>query len=216
MTASVPGARPLVDEVALKEYLDDHFGSSSEMSMERHRAGHSNETFFVRYGNQDLVLRRPPGGAFLPTAHDVGREFRVLHALDSTTVRSPRTVLACDDESVIGARFYLMERVEGIVVRAELPESFDERARVAMGQEMIDALVDLHAVDFDACGLGDFGKKQGYLERQLRRWSGQLELTLPLTRPVADLERLAEWLRDNRPASPPAILVHGDYKLDNV
>jgi aminoglycoside phosphotransferase (APT) family kinase protein len=216
LTTSTPGARPLVDEGALKEYLDDHFGSSAEMSMERHQGGHSNETFFVRYGDLDLVLRRPPGGAFLPTAHDVGREYRVLEGLVATTVRSPRTVLACDDESVIGARFYLMERVEGIVVRADLPESFDEGARAAMGEEMIDALVDLHAVDVDACGLGDFGKKQGYLERQLRRWSGQLELTLPLTRPVPELEGLAEWLRDNRPDSPPATLVHGDYKLDNV
>jgi aminoglycoside phosphotransferase (APT) family kinase protein len=216
LTASVSGARPLVDEVALKEYLDAHFGSSSEMSVERHQAGHSNETFFVRYGNDDLVLRRPPGGAFLPTAHDVGREYRVLHALDATTVRAPRTVLACDDESVIGAPFYLMERVDGVVIRAELPESFGEAARTAMGHEMIDALVDLHAVDVDDCDLGDFGKKEGYLERQLRRWSGQLELTLPLTRPLADLESLAEWLRDNRPISPPATLVHGDYKLDNV
>jgi aminoglycoside phosphotransferase (APT) family kinase protein len=215
LTASAADA-PLVDEVALKVYLDDHFGSSSEISVERHRAGHSNETFFVRYGDNDFVLRRPPGGAFLPTAHDVGREYRVLEALVSTKVRSPRTVLACGDESVIGAPFYLMERVDGVVVRTELPESFDESAMVAVGHEMIDALVDLHSVDVDACGLGDFGKKHGYLERQLRRWSGQLELTLPLTRPLADLERLAEWLSGNLPTSPPATLVHGDYKLDNV
>ncbi|HZK51972.1 MAG TPA: phosphotransferase family protein [Actinomycetota bacterium] len=216
MTQPAERLPPLVDEAALKEHLDAHFGVSHELSVQRHQAGHSNETFFVRYGTDELVLRRPPSGAFLPTAHDVSREYRVLQALDSTAVRSPRTVLMCDDESVIGAPFYLMERVDGFVIRSELPERFDEKAGSRLGEEMIDALVELHDVDFEACGLGDFGKKDGYLERQLRRWSGQLELTLPMTRPVPELERLGDWLRDNRPHSPQTTLVHGDYKLDNV
>jgi len=207
---------PLVDEGALKVYLDAQFGSSSELSARRHKAGHSNETFFVRYGDDEFVLRRPPSGAFLPTAHDVSREYRVLHALDATDVRSPRTVLMCSDETVIGAPFYLMERVHGVVVRSEPPERFDARARARLGEEMIDALAEVHGVDIDASGLSDFGKTQGYLERQLRRWSGQLELTLPMTRPLPDLQRLGEWLGDNRPESPPTTLVHGDYKLDNV
>lgn len=182
----------------------------------RHQAGHSNETFFVTRGDREWVLRRPPRGAFLPSAHDVGREYRVLHALGATNVRSPRTLLACDDESVIGAPFYLMERVDGVVIRTELPEAFTEEHRARIGHELVDALVELHAVDPASCGLDTFGKATGYLERQLRRWTGQMELTLPHTRPLPDLERIGEWLRDNRPETRETTLVHGDYKLDNV
>jgi len=207
---------PLVDEAALGDYLDEHLGSSSPLAVERHRAGHSNETFFVSRGNARYVLRRPPRGAFLPTAHDVGREYRVLHALDSTTVRSPRTVLMCDDDDVIGAPFYLMERVEGVVIRADLPMAFEESSRGGIGDELVDALVELHAVDIEAADLGDFGRRDGYLDRQLKRWAGQLELTLPMTRPVQDLEALGQWLLANQPSSPPTTLVHGDYKLDNM
>ena len=206
----------LVDEAALGEYLEEHLGSSSALSVERHQAGHSNETFFVSHGEARYVLRRPPRGAFLPTAHDVGREYRVLHALDSTAVRSPRTVLMCEDPDVIGAPFYLMERVHGLVIRADLPGTFEEPSRGRIGDELVDALVELHAVDIDEAGLDDFGKRDGYLDRQLKRWAGQLELTLPMTRPVPDLEAIAEWLLANRPVSPPTTVVHGDYKLDNV
>jgi aminoglycoside phosphotransferase (APT) family kinase protein len=145
----------------------------------------------------------------------VAREYKVLTALSHTAVRVPNTVLMCEDESVIGAPFYLMELVQGVVIRdpGDLPwsDGFE-----AVGRELVDALVELHAVDVDACGLTDFGKRAGYLERQLRRWTGQLELTLPFTRPVPDLERVGEWLKDNRPGSGSATLVHGDYKLDNA
>ena len=207
---------PLVDEAALGEYLDEHLGSSSAFSVERHQAGHSNETFFVSRDDARYVLRRPPRGAFLPTAHDVGREYRVLHALDSTTVRSPRTVLMCEDADVIGAPFYLMERVDGVVIRADLPKEFDESSKGGIGDELVDALVELHAVDIEEAGLGDFGRSDGYLDRQLKRWAGQLELTLPMTRSVPELEALGQWLLANQPVSPPTTLVHGDYKLDNV
>jgi len=210
------GSPPLVDEAALEDYLDEHLGPSGALSVERHRAGHSNETFFVSRGDSRYVLRRPPRGAFLPTAHDVGREYRVLHALDSTTVRSPRTVLMCGETDVIGAPFYLMERVDGVVIRADLPRTYGESSRGEIGDELVDALAELHAVDIDEAGLADFGRREGYLDRQLKRWAGQLELTLPMTRPVPDLEAIAEWLLANQPASPPTTLVHGDYKLDNV
>ena len=207
---------PLVDEAALGHYLDEHLASSGALSVERHRAGHSNETFFVDHGDARYVLRRPPRGAFLPTAHDVGREYRVLQALDSTIVRSPRTVLMCDETDVIGAPFYLMERVDGVVIRADLPESYEEASRGRIGDELVDALVELHAVDIDEAGLADFGRRDGYLDRQLKRWAGQLELTLPMTRPVPELETIAEWLLANKPSSPPTTVVHGDYKLDNA
>ena len=208
--------RPLVDEESLARFLGDRVPGEGSFEVERHQAGHSNETFFVRRSGHEWVLRRPPRGAFLPTAHDVLREHRVLAALADTPVRTPRPVVACDDESVIGAPFYLMERVRGIVVRDRLPEWADETERARIGDELVAALVELHAVDWREVGLEGWGKPTGYLERQLKRWAGQLELTLPLTRPLPDLERAGQWLAEHLPESPATTVVHGDYKLDNV
>jgi aminoglycoside phosphotransferase (APT) family kinase protein len=213
MSSSLPA---LVDETSLRAYLNEHLPGNEDIVIRRHQAGHSNETFFVTRGSVELVLRRPPLGAFLPSAHDVGREYRVLSALKETPVRVPRTVLTCEDSSVIGASFYVMERVDGHVIRDELPAYLTEEHRAAIGDELVDALVELHAVNPSMPALDGFGKPSGYLERQLRRWNGQLELTLPHTRPLPDLERVGEWLRDTLPLSPPTVVVHGDYKLDNV
>lgn len=213
MSSTLP---PLVDETALRRYLDDHLPGTGELNVERHQAGHSNETFFITRGEERYVLRRPPLGAFLPSAHDVGREYRVMTALAETAVRVPRTFVMCEDESVIGAPFYVMERMDGVVIRERLPAVFDVHHRSALGDQLVDALVELHSVDPASCGLDTFGKPSGYLERQLRRWTGQMELTLPHTRPMPDLEAIGEWLRDHLPASPPTTIVHGDYKLDNV
>ena len=213
MSSTLP---PLVDEAALAAFLDEHMDDRADLRVERHQAGHSNETFFLERGGRELVLRRPPLGAFLPSAHDVGREYKVLTGLKETAARVPRTLLMCEDESVIGAPFYVMERVRGVVIRDELPDVFDESRRARLGEELVDALIELHGVDLDASGLAGFAKPTGYLERQLKRWTGQLELTLPHTRPMPDLERIGEWLRTNRPESQATTLVHGDYKLDNV
>lgn len=207
---------PLVDVEALTGYLDDKLLGDGPFEVVRHKAGHSNETFFIRRSGEEWVLRRPPRGAFLPTAHDVMREHRVLSALADTPVRTPRPLLACEDESVIDAPFYVMERVEGVVIRDRLPEWATEDERGRIGEDLIDALVELHAVDWQDVGLDGWGRPTGYLERQLKRWSGQLELTMPLTRPLPDLERTGRWLADNKPSSPPSTVVHGDYKLDNV
>jgi aminoglycoside phosphotransferase (APT) family kinase protein len=207
---------PLIDEAALQKYIAERLDGDGAIVVERHQAGHSNETFFIRRETQEWVLRRPPRGAFLPTAHDVGREYRVLTALADTAARVPRTVLMCEDESVIGAPFYLMERVRGFVIRNELPEIFTKEHRAGLGTELVDALVELHAIDVRTLELEGFGKPTGYLERQLRRWQGQMELTLPHTRDLPELERVAQWLHDKLPTSPPTTLVHGDYKLDNV
>ncbi|MGQ0536121.1 MAG: phosphotransferase family protein [Methanobacteriota archaeon] len=188
--------------------------------MERHQAGHSNETFFVRWGDRELVLRRPPGGAFLPTAHDVLREHRILSALQDTDVRIPRTVVACEDPAVIGAPFYLMSRVPGRVVRREVPPDLDSPAeRRRIGEELVDALVELHAVEPGKVGLEGLGRPDGYLARQVKRWTGQLDLAAPFTaaeRDVPELREVGAWLAENVPASPNATIVHGDYKLDNV
>lgn len=213
MTDTLP---PLVDERALAAYLNKELPGDGELTVTRHQAGHSNETFFVRRGPDEWVLRRPPLGAFLPSAHDVLREYRVLDALKDTVARVPRTVIACEDESVIGAPFYLMEKVQGVVIRSELPDFFSEGERGPIGDELVDALIELHSVDPASTGLDGFAKMTGYLERQLRRWTGQLELTMPFSRPLPELERIGKWLADNRPETQQTTIVQGDYKLDNV
>ena len=209
---------PLVDPEALARYLDTALpdAAGQPLHVERIRGGHSNETFFVTRGDARWVLRRPPRGPLLPTAHDVGREYRVLRGLIQTSVPVPRPLLLCEDTAVIGAPFYLMERAEGTVIRETLPPAFaaDESARAGLGYELVDRLAELHAVDYTAVGLSDLGKPAGYLERQLRRWTGQLDASR--NRPLPDLDAVTAWLAAHLPESPPATIVHGDYRLDNA
>lgn len=208
----------LIDERALAAYLGRELPGEGELRVSRHQAGHSNETFFVSRGGQDWVLRRPPLGPLMPTAHDVLREHRIIKALEDTPVRVPRAVLACEDTSVIGAPFYLMEKVEGVVIRDMLPADFerDVGERGAIGEQLIDALVELQAVDWTSLPLEGFGKPDGYLQRQIRRWSSQIEVTLERTRPVPELLEVTDWLREHVPEQKDATIVQGDYKLDNV
>jgi aminoglycoside phosphotransferase (APT) family kinase protein len=177
--------------------------------------GHSNVTYLLRRGEAKLVLRRPPRGPLPPSAHDVLREARLLSALGPRGFRVPAVLATCEDEGVIGAPFYVMPFVEGHVLSATLPAqlgSAEAPARIA--EELVDCLVDLHAIDVEAAGLTGFGRADGYLERQIKRFGGLLELNA--TRPLPDLERVAEWLAANVPASPGATVVHGDYRLGNV
>ncbi len=214
--------RRIVDVDALGEYLEAELGPVEEYDVRRHQEGHSNETLFVTWGDLELVIRRPPPGETAETAHDVLREFRVIDALQDTDVRVPRTVLASEDHSVMGSDFYVMERVEGDVLREAEPERFrNPGARQAIGEELIDRLVEIHEVDYEAVGLeeGDFGYPPGFTERQVRRWSEQLEWAFEVTeeeREVPVLHEVREWLETNTPEDPPSTLVHGDYKLDNV
>jgi aminoglycoside phosphotransferase (APT) family kinase protein len=208
----------LIDIPNLSGYLAEHVsGDDAPLEIQRHEAGYSNETFYITRGTQQWVMRRPPRGVFLPTAHDVLREYRVMSGLQGSGVRVPRTVLACDDPAVIGAPFYLMDRVDGLVIREEMPPVHDTpEARRQISEELVDALAELHAVDYAACGLEGLGRPHGYLERQLRRWHGQLELTLQRTRPLPGIAEVHDWLRTRTPESGPPSVVHGDYKLDNV
>ncbi|MFC7157037.1 phosphotransferase family protein [Halomarina halobia] len=210
----------IVDEAALAEYLDAELGSATAFEVTRHRAGHSNETLFVTWGERELVLRRPPPGTTADTAHDVLREYRVMDALQGTDVRVPRTVLGCDDHGVIGCDFYLMERERGDVLREDEPPRFatPERRR-RIGEELVDRLAEVHAVDYEAVGLGDFGRPETYTERQVDRWHRQFDWAFDVTaaeRDVPTIREVGSWLDDNVPESHPNALVHGDYKLDNV
>jgi aminoglycoside phosphotransferase (APT) family kinase protein len=177
--------------------------------------GHSNVTYLVRRDGAEVVLRRPPRPPLPPSAHDVLREAWLLAALEPADVRVPRVLGTCEDESVIGAPFYVMEKVEGDVISSSIPERLDDEAqRARMGEELIDALVEIHAVDYVACGLEAYGKPTGYLDRQLRRFGGLWEHNR--TREVPTMDRLTGWLAANKPESGTATIVHGDYRLGNT
>ncbi|MFG2225804.1 phosphotransferase family protein [Streptomyces sp. NPDC048644] len=177
--------------------------------------GRSNLTYRVADGTSSWVVRRPPLGHVLATAHDMRREHRVISALHGTPVPVPEALLLCEDESVIGAPFYVMELVEGTPYRTaeQLAPLGAERTR-AVVLSLVDTLVDLHAVDPDAVGLGDFGRPDGFLERQLRRWGKQLAASK--NRDLPGIDELHETLGRTLPASSAAAVVHGDYRLDNV
>jgi aminoglycoside phosphotransferase (APT) family kinase protein len=206
---------PLLVVEPLRAFLDEHGLGSGALAAEPVGTGHSNVTYVVRRGDEEVVVRRPPRPPLPPSAHDVLREARLLRALEGTAARVPRVLAACDDEAVIGAPFYVMERLTGDVITSEVPPALDtpaERGRI--GEELIDALVEVHAVDWEACGLEGFGKPTGYLERQLRRFGGLWETAR--TRELPAVERVGEWLAAHLPESGPATIVHGDFRLGNT
>jgi len=205
------------DYQAMQTYLHTHVPhAEGDLEVWQFGGGHANLTYLLRMGQQEWVMRRPPLGPTLPTAHDMRREFRVLSALATTDVPVPRPVGFCEDLSVIGVPFYLMERRRGVVIRDTIPPDIgnDLARRRQVCEAAVDTMAALHAVDWQAVGLQDFGRPTGYLERQLRRWAEQWERAR--TRRVPTLERVLEWLRQHVPASPRASIVHGDYKLDNL
>ncbi|AFZ73246.1 phosphotransferase family protein [Natronobacterium gregoryi] len=210
----------LVDEDALGDYLREHLGDVDEYAVERHQEGHSNETLFVTWGDRELVVRRPPPGETAETAHDVLREYRVTAALTETAVPVPEPILACDDPDVIGSDFYVMDRLEGTVMRESESGAFaDLESRRRIGEELVDTLAAIHDVDYEAVGLADFGHPPSYTERQVERWGQQLMWAFDVTteeREVPDIYDVGAWLQENAPEDHPHTLVHGDYKLDNV
>jgi aminoglycoside phosphotransferase (APT) family kinase protein len=210
---------PLIVRRPLEAFLDGHGLGAGEIEAERIGEGHSNLTFLIRRGDERLVLRRPPRPPLPPSAHDVLREARVLRALEDTPARTPPVLLTSADgehgDQVLGMPFYVMPYIEGEVITWQLPVPLDtpeERERVA--HELIEALVEVHAVDPVAHGLEGFGKPTGYLERQLRRFSGLWEHNK--TREVPEVEETTAWLQRHLPESPPATIVHGDFRLGNA
>jgi aminoglycoside phosphotransferase (APT) family kinase protein len=208
-------AASLIAHEPLEAFLDERGLGEGPIESERIGEGHSNITFLVRRGDDRFVLRRPPLGPLPPSAHDVLREARILRALEPTPVRVPRVLATCDDTSVIGAPFYVMEYLDGTVITDTIPPALDNpEQRRRIGEELVDALVELHAIDWRACGLEDYGRPSGYLERQLRRFSGLWEHNK--TRELPIVTEVRDWLAKHMPEQREATIVHGDYRLGNT
>jgi len=212
---------PGVDLDRLQPWFAQHVAGASggPLTASLISGGRSNLTYAIHEANEGAanawVLRRPPLGHVLPTAHDMAREYKVLTALTPTAVPVPKTIGFCDDVTVNDAPFYVMELVEGNILRtgADIAAlTHDEAKRCS--EELIDVLVAIHAVDYDAVGLSDFGHPDGYVERQVRRWGEQWERSK--TRELPAVDELARRLRAAIPESPPPTIVHGDYRLDNT
>src|SRR5712691_6248414 len=222
-TADAQSVRPSeqLDWPRLTAYLRERLRSceiagldlSREMEVAQFPGGHSNLTYLVRFGDAELVLRRPPFGPVAPTVRDMAREYRWLSAMHRVFPLAPRPYLLCEDLDVIGAVFYAMERRRGVVVRAEEPPVLaNPPARRRLSEAMIDTLVDLHAIDVRAPGLSTLGKPAGFVERQVRGWSERWDRSK--TTPLPEMDALAEWLREHLPVDPAApSVVHGDFKL---
>lgn len=219
------------DEQRLAAYLKDKLpGAAGSLQVRQFGGGAANLTYLLDYETTEYVLRRPPLGPVARSAHDMGREYRVLSVLHRAYPYAPQAFLYCEDERIIGAPFFVMARKQGVVVRQLLPKVFAAvpDAPRHMSEALVDALADFHAVDYTAIGLAELGRPQGFIERQIEGWYRRWQAATSGT-PTADLpemERIYNWLKANQPIShlsavdgrPSAVfsLVHNDYKLDNV
>lgn len=214
------GIRPgeELEPEAVAEFLANQaLGFSGPVSITQFPSGFSNLTYLVEGAGRQLVLRRPPHGTKAKTAHDMAREYKVLSALHPVFPYCPRPVAFCDDPAVMGCQFYVMERIKGIILRKAIPAELDfgpERMK-ALCQRMLAVMAELHAVDYAAAGLADFGKPLGYTRRQVEGWSGRYRKAR--TPDVPDGEAVMRWLDDNLPPdSGDAAVIHNDFKLDNL
>jgi len=212
-----------LDLAALARHLRQHLPAAglqvaddAELAVEQFPSGWSNLTYLLRFGPHELVLRRPPFGNRVASAHDMAREHRVLAALAPLWPRAPRPYLLCQDEAVIGAPFFVMQRVRGVILRRDAPAGLDlsaERAR-RLSESLVDGLAELHALDWRAAGLAGLGRPEGYARRQVEGWVERYRRAR--TDPHPDLESAAHRLADAVPAETATALVHNDYKYDNL
>ncbi len=206
-----------LDEEKLLAYLRAHLPEiEGPLAVEQFPAGFSNLTYLVRDGVREFVLRRPPFGSKVKTAHDMGREFLILSRLRPVYAKVPRPLLYCDDESVLGAHFYLMERVGGVILRARPPAGLELSPELMrrVSESFVENLAEIHAVDYVAAGLSELGRPEGYVARQVEGWTKRFYAAR--TDDVPAIEKLARWLADNTPPERGSALIHNDYKYDNV
>jgi len=205
-----------LDLARLEPYLRGHFPDlGGELVVKQFPSGHSNLTYSVSLGEKEMVLRRPPFGSKVKSAHDMGREYHVLAKLHSA-YPTPQPLLHCTDAAILGAPFYVMERVRGVILRRNLPVALELKPEIArrLSESFLDNLAALHGLDYTALGLGDLGKPQGYLERQVRGWMERYQGSK--THELPEVEPLSAWLREHMPQQSAGTLVHNDYKYDNM
>ena len=205
-----------LDQQALVSYLEGKLEGVENLTIEQFPGGHSNLTYLLRTPAREYVLRRGPLGPVAPKAHDMAREYKVLKAVHPFFRPAPEVFLVCEDVSILGAVFFIMERRRGIVVRDRVPPELasfpDYPQRVSRG--FVDCLVELHSIDIEKHGLISLGKPEGFLERQVRGWFDRWLHAKTEENPLMD--RIIQWLTDRLPLSPAPTLVHNDFKLDNV
>jgi aminoglycoside phosphotransferase (APT) family kinase protein len=201
----------------LEPFLRGHFpGEAETFIVEQFPSGHSNLTYCVQIGSRQMILRRPPFGSKVKSAHDMGREFHVLSKLHDAYPPAPKVLLYCDDASVLGASFYLMEPISGIILRRDPPRGlmFPPSTARRLCESFVDNLARLHGIDYAAISLADLGKPQGYLERQVRGWIERYHGSK--THELCEIEQISKWMQQNLPSSSYGTLIHNDYKFDNV
>lgn len=201
----------------LIDYLKQHLPAiEGTLTVEQFPHGHSNLTYLLRLGTKELVLRRPPFGNQVASAHDMSREFRILSRLNAVYPAAPRPELYCDDLSIMGAPFYVMERRHGLILRKTVPAgiTIDSDLARRMSCALIDNLVALHAIDYQQAGLAELGKPEGYVQRQVSGWTKRY--TQCQTSVIPAMDRVAGWLNDHQPPESGAAVIHNDYKYDNV
>jgi aminoglycoside phosphotransferase (APT) family kinase protein len=205
-----------LDTNKLSAFIAQELGLSDAITVEQFPGGHSNLTYCVRVGDREMVLRRPPVGSKVKSAHDMGREVAVLSKLAPVYSRAPNVLAYDATGEVLGAPFYLMERRRGVILRKQLPPELaaDHAAIRRICELLVDALVDLHAVDYVAAGLGEFGKPAGYIERQVTGWTERYKGSQ--TDDIPAVTEVAAWLAKHQPADGPPALIHNDFKFDNV
>ncbi len=200
----------------LQPFLQEHFVHEGPLTIEQFPSGHSNLTYLVRMGTREVVLRRPPFGSKVPSAHDMAREYRVLSRLHITYPVAPKALVYCDDLSILNAPFYLMEPIRGMIVRGDPPPGvhFPPETARRLSEAFLDNLAHLHSLDYAAIGLSDLGKPQGYLERQVKGWIERYHNSK--THDLPEVALISAWLTRRIPVSREATLIHNDYKYDNV
>ncbi len=205
-----------LDMARLQPFLQDRLGSAGPITVEQFPGGHSNLTYRLRLGDRELVLRRPPFGSKVRSAHDMAREFRVLSKLHSAYPLAPKALLYCDDPSILNAPFYLMEPIRGLIIRRDPPPGVPFPPAIArrLSEVFIDNLARLHTLDYAAIGLSDLGKPQGYLERQVKGWIERYHNSK--THDLPEVDRISPWLIARMPATHESALIHNDYKYDNL
>ncbi|MGQ0384489.1 MAG: phosphotransferase family protein [Gammaproteobacteria bacterium] len=216
--AAAPRAGEALDAAVLGEYLAERLpGLALPLAVRQFPSGFSNLSYLLTAGEREMVLRRPPSGTRPKSGHDMGREFRVLSALAGRFAQSPRPLVCCDEESVIGAPFYVVERIRGIILRRDYPPGLHPAPALVQAQQLalVDVLAKLHALDWRAAGLAEFGRPEGYVARQVEGWSERYARAR--TADAADAAAVTAWLAAGQPPCVPrAALIHNDYKLDNV